>query len=55
MQSIAKTYNTFGKVESTLEIKNKILNISAEEIQEVAKEIFNEDQLSTITYEPKDS
>ena len=55
MQSIAKTYNTFGKVESTLEIKNKILNISAKEIQGVAKEIFNEDQLSTITYEPKDS
>jgi len=55
MQSIAKSYHAFGKVESIEEMNIKILNITAEEIQEVAQEIFREDQLSTIIYEPKDA
>ena len=54
MQSIAKSYHAFGKVESLEEMNAKILSITAEEIQEVAQEIFQEDQLSTIIYEPKD-
>ena len=54
MQSIAKSYHAFGKVESIEEMNEKILSITAEEIQEVAQEIFREDQLSTIIYEPKD-
>ena len=36
-------------------MNEKILSITAEEIQEVAQEIFREDQLSTIIYEPKDA
>jgi predicted Zn-dependent peptidase len=55
MQSIAKSYHAFGKVESIDEMNRKILDITAEEIQEVAQEIFQEDQLSTIIYEPKDT
>jgi predicted Zn-dependent peptidase len=55
MQSIAKSYQAFGKVESIEETNQKILTITAEEIQEVAQEIFREDQLSTIIYEPKDA
>jgi len=55
MQSIAKSYQAFEKVESIEETNQKILAITAEEIQEVAQEIFREDQLSTIIYEPKDA
>ena len=55
MQSIAKSYHTFGKVESIEEMNEKILSITAEEIQEVAQEIFQEDKLSTIIYEPKNA
>ena len=36
------------------ETKEKIMAITAENLQEVAKEIFREEQLSTIIYEPKD-
>ena len=54
MQSIAKSYQTFGKVESIEETNQNILAITADDIQEVANEIFNEDQLSTIIYQPKD-
>ena len=54
MQSIAKSYQAFGKVESIIESNEKILNITANEIQEVAKEIFNKEALSTIIYEPKE-
>jgi len=53
MQSIAKSYQAFGDVESVEEAKNKILAITAEDLQEVAKEIFDEKLLSTIIYEPK--
>ena len=47
MQTIAKSYQAFNKVESIEEMNQKILAISAEEIQEVAREIFKEDQLSS--------
>ena len=55
MQSIAKSYQAFGKVESIEDTNQKIMAITAEDIQEVAQEIFREDQLSTIIYEPKDA
>lgn len=54
MQSNAKNYMTFGKIASVEETKNKILAITAEELQEVAQDIFKEELLSTIIYEPKD-
>ncbi len=54
MQSIAKSYQTFGKVESISVSNEKILNITANEIQIVAEEIFNKESLSTIIYEPKE-
>ena len=54
MQSNAKSYQAFGKVASVEETKEKIMAITAEDLQEVAKEIFREEQLSTIIYEPKD-
>lgn len=53
MQSIAKSYQAFGKVESIQESNERIMAITAHEIQEVAKEIFNESCLSTLIYEPK--
>lgn len=53
MQNIAKSYMTFGKVESIESTNEKIMAISPEEIQEVAKEIFDPSKLSTIIYEPK--
>ncbi len=53
MQSIAKNYQTFGKIESIEETNEKILAITAHEIQDVAKEIFNESSLSSLIYEPK--
>lgn len=55
MQSIAKSYHAFGRVESIEEMNEKILAITAEEIQEVAQDVFKEDELSTIIYEPKDA
>ena len=55
MQSIAKSYMSFGKVDSLEEMNHKILSITAEQLQEVAQEIFKEDELSTIIYEPKDA
>ena len=55
MQSIAKSYQAFEKVESIEDPNQKIIVITAEDIQEVAQEIFKEDQLSTIIYEPKDA
>ena len=54
MQSNAKSYQAFGKVASVEETKEKIMAITAEDLQEVAKEIFREEQLSTIIYKPKD-
>ena len=36
------------------ETKQKIMAITSEDLQEVAREIFREEQLSTIIYEPKD-
>ena len=54
MQNIAKSYQAFGSVESVEESKNKILAITAEELQQVAQEIFDEEALSTITFEPKE-
>ncbi|MAZ30662.1 MAG: peptidase M16 [Flavobacteriales bacterium] len=53
MQSIAKSYQAFGKVESIQESNERIMAITSHEIQEVAKEIFNESCLSTLIYEPK--
>jgi len=54
MQNIAKSYQAFGSVESVEEAKNKILAITAEDLQQVAQEIFDEEALSTITFEPKE-
>ncbi|MDA8945688.1 insulinase family protein [Flavobacteriales bacterium] len=54
MQNIAKSYQSFGVVESVEEAKNKITAITAKDLQEVAQEIFNEDLLSSILFEPKE-
>lgn len=53
MQNIAKSFMTFGKVESIESTNEKIMAITAKEIQEVANEIFDPNKLSTIIYEPK--
>jgi predicted Zn-dependent peptidase len=54
MQNIAKSYQSFGRVESMEEVKHKITAITAKDLQEVAQEIFNEDLLSSILFEPKE-
>ena len=54
MQNIAKSYQSFGRVESMEEVKHKITSITAKDLKEVAQEIFNEDLLSSILFEPKE-
>lgn len=54
MQNIAKSYQSFGRVESMEEVKHKITSITAKDLQEVAQEIFNEDLISCILFEPKE-
>ena len=54
MQNSAKSYQAFGVVESGEEAKNKRTAITAKDLQEVAQEIFNEDLLSSILFEPKE-
>ena len=50
MLSSAKSYLVYNRVDSLAEISKKIETVSAAEIQEIANEVFDRDQLSSLTY-----
>lgn len=48
--SLAKSYLRFGRYESDESIQEKIMNISSEQLLEIAQDIFNYDQFSSLKY-----
>ena len=50
MLSMAKSYLVYNKFDDLKEIGKKIDRITAEEIQEIAHEVLDEDKLSSLTY-----
>lgn len=48
--SIGKSVLRYGKVDALSEIKSKILSVSAQNIRDMACEIFDSTQISTLTY-----
>ncbi len=53
MTTMAKSYHTFGKVDSLQEVYDKIWSISSQDLQEVAIEIFCPDNLSTLIFKKR--
>ncbi|MEN8138843.1 MAG: pitrilysin family protein [Bacteroidota bacterium] len=53
MLSFGKALLTFGKIESYESVIEKINAISAEDIQQVAREVFDPSQLTTLIYRAK--
>ena len=49
----AKTFSIFGKIDSFSEIEEKVLSISAAELQEIANEIFNETSMHSLLFSGK--
>ncbi len=54
MLSMGKSILLYNKVDSLEETFNEINNISPENLQEVANEVFNTTQLSSLIFTPKD-
>jgi len=52
MLGFAKTFMHFNKIDSFQETVNKIEEITSDELMEIAKEIFDESKISTLTYIP---
>jgi predicted Zn-dependent peptidase len=50
MLSMAKSYLVYNKFDSLAEIRKKIENITAGEIQDIANEILDRDKLSSLVY-----
>ena len=50
MLALGKSLLLYNKVDTFEEVKNKIESISAAELQETAKIVFNEDDLSTLIF-----
>lgn len=48
--SLGKSMLRYGKVDSMEELREHILAVSAEKMQEVAQQVFNEDKLSVLKY-----
>ncbi len=53
MTTMAKSYHTYGKVDSLEAVYDKIWQISSAEIQNVANEIFCPDDLSTLIFKKR--
>jgi predicted Zn-dependent peptidase len=53
MQTIAKSYFSFGKVDSLDTVNDKIWSISDQDILMVANDIFNPDNLSTLIFKQR--
>lgn len=52
MLGIGKSLLFYNKIDSLEDVYNKINNITAEDILEVANTVFNEKKLSTLIYQP---
>ena len=52
MIALGKSLLSFGKVDTIEDIYNKIENITAEQLQEIANEVFDESKMSSLTYLP---
>ena len=50
MLSIGKSHLVFEKVDTISDINNKILKITSEDLLDVANEVFEPDQFSTLIY-----
>jgi predicted Zn-dependent peptidase len=50
MFNIAKSLQLFGKIDTLEEITEKVHQISASELHEIANEIFRPDKMSSVTY-----
>ena len=50
MLAMGKAYMNFNKVDSLEEINRDIMSITSEEIQDIANEIFIEDNFSKLFY-----
>ncbi len=48
--SMGKSLLRYGKVDSLQSVRGMIMEISAEKLREVAAEVFNEQQISSLTY-----
>jgi predicted Zn-dependent peptidase len=53
MLGIGKSLINYGKVDSLVEVYNKVNKISAEELLQISNEVFNEKQLSILTFQAK--
>jgi len=53
MLSIGKSYLVFNKVDTIVEVCEKITSVTAEEIIEIANQVFSPDQLSFLSYKSK--
>jgi len=53
MATMGKSILVYGQVETIEEINQKIECLTAEQLIEVANEIFNTDNLSMLTFESK--
>lgn len=55
MLALGKSLLVFDKIDTFEEIQNKIENITAEDLQQVANETLDSSQLSTVIYKPQTS
>ena len=53
MLSYAKSVLHFNHVDTFADIKEKVMTISAQDLQETAQETFDEENLSTLIYAPR--
>lgn len=53
MLGIGKSLINYGKVDSLVEVYNKVNKISAEELLQISNEVFDEKQLSILTFQAK--
>ena len=53
MQSVAKSYLTFNKVDSLEDVNKKIMSISSAELQALAQEVLDKNSFSSLQYKPK--
>ncbi|MCG8473974.1 MAG: insulinase family protein [Cytophagales bacterium] len=51
---LAKSILDLGKVDSLDQVIEKVNSVTAEELQRVAQEVFSEERLSQLVYEPKE-
>ena len=53
MLGVGKSLINYGKIDSLSQVYEKVNQISAEQLLEIANEVFDEKQLSMLTYQAK--